>query len=102
MSDSNHQSSKPFLSMPTRKRTRAQRSESKARRVLPHQIQLDKDGNLPVHEFILTEHFDDDVLYPTQVYMAPLEPITEGFNRHSQTAIVMQALELHGAESARL
>jgi hypothetical protein len=78
----------------------SKRREIKNRKVPPHQRAI--DGLLPVYELTLESHFDDDVLYPTQVYMAALQPIEQGHKRHSQTAIVMQALELHGAELARL
>jgi hypothetical protein len=88
--------------MATRKRTRAQRTESKRRKVLQHQQQLDKDGRLPVYAMTLETHFDDGVLFPTQVYKAPLQPITDGYPRNSQTAVVMLALEKYGAENARL
>lgn len=87
--------------MSTRKRTSAQRTESKRRKVLHHQQQLEKAG-LPVYAYTLETHFDDGVLFPTQVYKAPLESIVEGFPRNSQTAVVMLALEKYGAENARL
>lgn len=89
-----------FLFMPTRKRTRAQRTESKLRRIPEHQKKL--DGKYPVYEFTLSSHLEDDATFPTQVYMAPAEPFVQGFGKHSQTAIVMQALERYGAENARL
>lgn len=88
-----------FLSMATRKRTSAQRSAAK-RRILEHQ--KDIDGKLPVHEMTLKTHFNDGALFPTQVYVAPLQPLVEGHKRHSQTAVVMRCLELFGAEYARL
>lgn len=86
--------------MPPRKRTRAQRTESKLRRVPEHQKEL--DGKFPVYEQHLESHLNDDATFPTQVYMAPIQPLAAGYDRHSQTAIVMQALERFGAENARL
>jgi hypothetical protein len=86
--------------MANRKRTSAQRTQSKLRKVLQHQQQI--DGLLPVYEMTLETHFDDGVLFPTQVYKAALQPIVEGFNRNSQTAVVMLALKRYGAENARL
>jgi hypothetical protein len=87
--------------MATRKRTSAQRTESKRRKILHHQQQLETLG-LPVYAFTLETHFDDDTLYPTQVYKAPLQQVVEGYGRNSQTAVVMMALEKYGAENARL
>jgi hypothetical protein len=78
----------------------SKRREIKSRKVLPHQQQI--DGILPVHELKLESHLNDGALYPTQVYMAPFEPIVKGFLRDSQTAIAMQYLESWGAENARL
>jgi hypothetical protein len=86
--------------MPTRKRTRAQRTESKLRRILEHQRCI--EGIEPVYELKLEEHLMDDALYPVSVYMAKPEPIIQGYPRDSQTAIAMQYLESWGAENARL
>lgn len=76
------------------------RREIKRRKVMPHQQSI--DGKFPVYAFTLKLHTGDNLLNPVSVYMAPAEPLVQGFNKHSQTAIVMQALERYGAENARL
>lgn len=80
--------------------SRKVRREIKARKVLEHQQAL--VGKLPVREFTLTELASGDKVFPETVYMAPEQPIADGWPRDSQTAIVMKSLELHGAEFARL
>lgn len=76
------------------------RREVKARKLLSHQQQL--DGRLPVYEFKLIANPSGELVNEPTVYQAPLEPIAEGYLKDSQTARVMQHLELWGAEGARL
>jgi hypothetical protein len=91
--------SRAFLYM-ARNLSAKKRREIKSRKVLQHQQGI--DGLLPVHELTLESHFDDGALNPILVYTAPIQALVKGYGHYSQTAKVMKALELYGAENARL
>lgn len=75
-----------------RSRTRAERSNSKQIR-LRHQRALERELGI----YHTLEQRGDRI-----VELAEQEPIAQGYPKYSQTAKVMQFLELWGAENARL
>lgn len=75
------------------------RREIKSRKLLDHHVGL---TGVPVRELTLTELSDGERVFPETVYLAPLEPLAQGYPALSQTAVVMRHLELWGAEGARL
>lgn len=79
---------------------RRQAARIVARKYLPHQKKL--VGKHPVFEREILEYSDGETVHKLMYECAALEPIVPGYPRNSQTKVVMNALELHGAENARL
>jgi hypothetical protein len=81
------------------------RREIKSRKIEKSYV-MEHQAHLPAGFYVrvltLEEHFNDDTVFPVEVYKAPQQPIVEGYSRNSQTAVVMLALEKYGAENARL